>query len=108
MWYFWYAISGVILGLLITFIAEIDASKDIMRPIGIVLIAGLAATIPRFIFGGYVAGIVSLVVYLAVVHFLLDFFYSMEGAKKKKIMISFTTINVLWVVFWMVIPMLMA
>ena len=96
---FGYVISGIILAILITIFAEIDVTEDIMRPIGIILISSVFAIIPRIFLNGVLGVIVSLLVYLIAIYFLLDFFYTLEGYIKKKIMIYFIAIKVLWIVF---------
>lgn len=105
---FKFALGGIILGILITLIAEIDVTKDIMRPIGIVMIAGVVSIIPSFFLDGYVRMIVSITIYLTAIYFLLDFFYSLVGEKKKKIMISFSAIYLSWVAFWNIAPIVFA
>lgn len=96
---FWIGISGIILALLLTLIAEIDVRSDIMRPIGIILISGILSILPKFFFQGIQMDIVSLIIYLMAVYYLLGFFYTLDRDHKKKVMITFSILNILWIAF---------
>jgi hypothetical protein len=96
---FWIGISGIILALLLTLIAEIDVRSDIMRPIGIILISGALSIMPKFFFQGFLMDIISLIIYLMAVNFLLGFFYTLNRDHKKKVMITFSILNILWIGF---------
>lgn len=96
---FWIGISGIILALLLTLIAEIDVRSDIMRPIGIILISGILSILPKFFFQGILMDIVSLIIYLMAVYYLLGFFYTLDRDPKRKVMITFSVLNILWIAF---------
>ncbi|QXD25405.1 hypothetical protein F7C95_05785 [Opitutia bacterium ISCC 51] len=96
---FWIGISGVILALLLTLIAGIDVRSDIMRPIGIILISGILSILPKFFFQGILMDIVSLIIYLMAVYYLLGFFYTLDRDHKRKVMITFSILNILWIAF---------
>lgn len=99
-----FIINGLVLGILLTLIAQQeDVITNFMPPVAIVILSGLASTILSLMIPGMIGAILSLVAYIMVFYILLGKMYMLTDLVRKKIVSIFIGIQICWTVLMMIL-----